>query len=321
MNIQEFLQNCKKQHIIIIGDLMVDRYLWGNVSRISPEAPVPIVEIINEENRLGGAANVGLNIAALGAKPLLCGVYGEDKDGEILHTLFEKHQFAQDLLFSSTQRRTTVKVRVIGGQQHMLRVDKEDRFELSMNEKEKVLKKIANYIPQCQALIFQDYDKGFLDKFLIEQITRLANAAKVPIIVDPKFKHFFDFHHCTLFKPNLKELNEGLNLRLHKNDIEGICRAAGSLRKQMPHQLSLITLSENGVLLVDEKFKGHHIPAHYRTITDVSGAGDTVVSVMGLGLACGLSPVQAATYANLAGGLVCEEVGVVPIWPERLLRE
>ena len=319
--IQEFLQKVVGLKVLVVGDLMVDRYLWGEVERISPEAPVPVVDIFKEENRLGGAANVALNVFSLGAKPALCGVVGKDKDGEHLIKLAKEKGFDTRMIWSSDQRRTTVKVRVIGNQQQVLRVDKEDRFYLEDAERESFIQHIIPWITEYDVVIFEDYDKGLLHPQFIWPIIEKGREHKIPITVDPKFRHFWDYANCTLFKPNMKELNEGLGKRINKKDITGITDAVASLRKRMPHAQSLITLSEEGVLLIDEDLKAHHVPAHYRDIVDVSGAGDTVISVMSLAIAAGLSAAEAAALANLAGGLVCEEVGVVPISKAKLEHE
>lgn len=306
---------------MVIGDLMLDRYLWGRVERISPEAPVPIVDITHDENRLGGAANVALNVHAMGAIPVMCGVVGRDNEGKALIELAKKKNFDTSLILESQHRRTTVKIRVIGNQQQVLRVDKEDRFRLNNEEKQVLFPRLMEGIDSVDAIIFEDYDKSMIDPELIQVVVERAGEKGIPIMVDPKFKQFWDYHGVTLFKPNMKELNEGLGLKLEKKDTEAIVEGIKKMRERMPHQWSLITLSENGMLLVDPEYNWQHFPAHYRDITDVSGAGDTVISVMSLGMAAGIDMGKAAYYANLAGGLVCEEVGVVPIKPEKLAAE
>ena len=321
MDISSFLDRCRQLEVLVIGDLMLDRYLWGNVERISPEAPVPIVDIWKEESRLGGAANVALNVAALGAKPVLCGLVGEDGEGEKIMELVEEKGFSADLILTSPLRRTTVKSRVIGNQQQILRVDKEDRFPLYPEEQLPLVEELRKRVSGYDAIIFEDYDKHLLTSVLIQEVIQAAEKSDRPVMVDPKFNQFFDYAGCTLFKPNLKELNEGLGFRLDKDDYKGIHEAVLLLRERMPHDHTLVTLSENGMLLVDDPQRATHIPAHYRQIVDVSGAGDTVISVAALGLAAGLSSLEATQLANLAGGLVCEEVGVVPIQKERLLQE
>lgn len=318
---KEFFQACEKISVLIVGDLMLDRYLFGKVSRISPEAPVPVVDINHEENRLGGAANVALNIHALGAKPILCGVTGIDKDGETMKSLMEGLDFQTDHIYSLESRRTTVKVRVIGNHQQVLRVDKEDRIALPEELQSQILGDLSEKMSNYQMIIFQDYDKYMLSPRFIHQLTEFAQQANIPVAVDPKFAHFKEYQGCTLFKPNLKELNEGMGTRLENTDLEGILAAVIRLRQSMAHTYTLVTLSENGMLWIDEKEQYTHIPAHYRNIVDVSGAGDTVISVAALGIASGMDPLQAAKIANLAGGLVCEKVGVVPIEREDLKRE
>ncbi len=321
ISVEEFFDKCKSLRVLVVGDLMVDRYLWGKVSRISPEAPVPIVDINQEENRLGGAANVALNVHAMGAQPILCGLVGADRDGVIFRHLAEELAFDSDLILPSEKRRTTVKVRVIGNQQQVLRVDREDTFPLLELEQQALLPLLIQKIPESDLIILEDYDKGLFSPNFIRQIVQQAQQQQVPIFVDPKFRNFLSYEGVTLFKPNLKELNGGLKLQLAKKDHQAIGDAILSLRKQMSHHLSLITLSEEGMILIDEKEAFHHFPAHYRDIVDVSGAGDTVITVASLALAAGLDPTESIILANLAGGLVCEEVGVVPINVERLKGE
>lgn len=307
--------------MLVVGDLMLDRYLWGKVERISPEAPVPIVDIAREESRPGGAANVALNLHALGTQVVMCGLVGVDTAGAELIGHAKTQGFDASTVVQSASRKTTVKVRIMGNQQQVLRVDREDRFQLNEEESAKLLAGFLTQLPTCHALILQDYDKGLLHPELIDRMIQAAESHNIPVIVDPKFRNFFAYKGCTLFKPNLKELSEGLGQRLDTQDLAGISAAIHRLRERMPHKMTLVTLSENGMLLIDEAGEAHHVPAHYRDIVDVSGAGDTVVSVAALCLAAGLSPVSAVEYANLAGGLVCEEVGVVPIDPEKLLRD
>ncbi|MBX3100970.1 MAG: D-glycero-beta-D-manno-heptose-7-phosphate kinase [Bacteroidetes bacterium] len=303
---------------------MLDMYLWGRVERISPEAPVPVVDVEREEYRLGGAANVAFNLLSLGAQPVLCGVIGRELvEGEQFLALMARHGLPADGILALEDRRTTTKMRVLGSNQQMLRVDKEDKGALSAHA-QALLKEILTGLVQHQpldAVIFEDYDKGLLNADLIAHITTLARQRGIPVLVDPKFANFLYYRESTVFKPNLKELNEAMALQLQRGDLAGIAAAALSLRTRMPHRHTMITLSEHGVLLVDQDGQAHHIPAHLRQIRDVSGAGDTVISVMAAALSCGLSPVTAAALANLAGGLVCEQPGVAPIDPQRLARE
>lgn len=320
-NTSSFLASAKNLKILVIGDLMIDQYLWGSIDRISPEAPVPVVDVYDRERRLGGAANAALNLKALGATPVLCGVTGKDKNSLELLELARKEGFDTQLIFSFPSRKTTVKTRIICNNQHVMRVDDEDRHALASQENTEVMDAVFELLTGFDAIIFSDYDKGMLSETLISMLTIHAEQHDVPVIVDPKFKNFHHYPDCNLFKPNLKELNEGLDIQLDKNDLDGIALAVEELRSNMPHRQTLVTLSENGMLFVDENLKATHLPAYRRNIVDVSGAGDTVAAVLCLGIAAGLSPLIAAKYANLAGGLVCEEVGVVPIDPKRLVAE
>jgi rfaE bifunctional protein kinase chain/domain len=320
MTVNELFEHFEKQHILIIGDVMLDSYLWGNVERISPEAPVPIVHIKKREIRLGGAANVALNIQSLGATPILCSVVGRDLDGQNLLSLIEGRQMSTEGILSVENRPTTVKQRVISGSQHMLRIDSETDSPLSSEQTQELLAKIKVLLPQCQAVIFEDYDKGVITPELIQKVVSLANQKGIPTIVDPKKRNFLAYENVTLFKPNLKELKEGLKIDFNKADQQEVKRAAALLMEKMNIKASLITLSEHGVFISNGQ-EEYFLPAHVRTISDVSGAGDTVVSVAALTLACGISLKRVAALSNLAGGIVCEDVGVMPIQKERLRKE
>lgn len=320
-HIQNFSYRLDEIRVLVVGDLMLDRYMWGNVSRISPEAPVPVVDVAKEENRPGGAANVALNVVAMGAHVSLCGAVGADVDGEILLGLLDGQRFDTTLIQQIAGRKTTTKTRIIGNNQQMMRVDSEQKDHLPDQVYEKMLEEVEERLQQIDVVIFEDYDKGVLQADFIKKLNALARDRDIPTVVDPKFRQFFDYSGVSLFKPNLKELNEGLNLRAQKFNLEDVLEAVRQLRTRMPHANTLITLSENGVLAVDEQGLGTHIEAHYRKITDVSGAGDTVVALMALAMAADLPLPIASAISNLGGGLVCEEVGVVPIDRERLFAE
>ncbi len=325
-NIKETFKSFENQNILIIGDVMVDSYLWGEVSRISPEAPVPIVAVNNRENRLGGAANVALNIQAMGANPILFSIIGCDQKGdEFLHLLHNAGMSTTGIL-RSNDRRTTTKFRVLGNKVQMLRVDEEDLHILSDPDCKEFTNTLLNYIQDknVDAVIFQDYDKGVINQTIIKQVTTICNERKIPVVVDPKKNNFLDYKEVTLFKPNLKELKEGLNMDVQADNLESIENAINKLRTILENKMTLVTLSEYGVFIQskDESgFSSRHIPAHQRSISDVSGAGDTVISVAALCLSAGLSPVETAAISNLSGGLVCEEAGVVPVNKDRLLLE
>ncbi len=299
---------------------MLDRYLWGNVSRISPEAPVPVVDVVRSEDRPGGTANVALNLKAMGAQVAIAGVLGNDIEGMILKNLLIENGLKTQLFVTDPDRNTTTKTRILSNQQQMLRMDREQTDNISPEIHKKLLKLVINATEEVDVLIFEDYDKGVLTPDLIEELIFLCNKKNIPTVVDPKYNNFFSYADCTLFKPNLKELNDGLGIQVQNTDLEAIKSAVAELRNRMSHYNTLVTLGENGVMAIGQD-EGFHIPAHFRKITDVSGAGDTVVALLGLALGAKLPLKTAASIANLGGGMVCEEVGVVPIDRNRLLRE
>ena len=316
--------------VLIIGDVMVDAYVWGRAERISPEAPVPVVRVSHRENRLGGAANVALNVQALGATPLLCAVVGNDGYGDTFRQLLKEQDITTDYIVTSTERTTTVKERVMAGSQQVVRVDTEDDYLLSDTEQSALLNQAGQALKRADVVIFQDYDKGVLSESVIRRITQPAREQGIPVAVDPKKRNFLHYQHVTLFKPNLKELRQGLqqeHLALHHegyaplyDEQQAIREASGTLRRLLQHQTTLITLSERGVF-IDDTDNDHFIPAHVRQIADVSGAGDTVIGIAALCLAVGVSAPTLAALANLGGGIVCEFTGVVPIARDRLLKE
>jgi len=319
-SINEIFSSFNHQKILIIGDVMLDSYVWGNVERISPEAPVPVVQVKKKEKRLGGAGNVAKNIVALGAQPLLCTVIGDDLEGRYLLELLDERGISKEGVVSSESRITTIKERFLSGSQHILRVDEEQVHDLTIDEKRRLKKKIRKLLPETQAVIFEDYDKGILDKDIIRFTIQLANELKIPTIVDPKRKNFNSYKHATLFKPNLKEIREGLKIDLEKDDINGLKEAVNILKMKLEVDNILVTLSDKGVLL-STNHHDHFFPAHVRSISDVSGAGDTVVSIAALCYSLHLPPKFTAALSNLGGGIVCEYQGVVAIDRERLLEE
>lgn len=321
-SINELFSAFEKLNVLIIGDVMLDNYLWGKVDRISPEAPVPIASIQNKESRLGGAANVAINIQALGATPILCSVIGNDMNGRSFIELLKQIGMSADGIFQSTERITTVKTRIIGNNHQMLRVDEEMETDLTPSDRKQLLNRITTIVSKknIDVIIFEDYDKGVIGKQLIEGVVKLARQKGIPVAVDPKKKNFNYYKNITLFKPNLKELREGMKIDLDKNNTAEISKAVNKLCNDNKIKTALITLSEKGIFYVDEK-EEKLLPAHIRTIADVSGAGDTVISVAALCLALETDTETMATLANLAGGLVCEKVGVVPIEKTQLLEE
>lgn len=320
--IRRIFESFSELRVLIIGDVMIDNYVWGKVSRISPEAPVPVVSVMRKEQRLGGAANVALNVQALGATPVLCSVIGVDTDGQRFLELMQKQKLAPKGILKSRDRITTVKTRVIGNNHHLLRVDEEIDHDITAQETELFLQRISYLLEKhkVDVIIFEDYDKGLVTERLIREVVSRARKMKVPIVVDPKKKHFMHYQGVTLFKPNLKELREGLKMDFDHSSEKDLTKAVDLLKTKLKIDLALITLSEHGIYVHGRHVK-KRIPAHLRNISDVSGAGDTVVSVAALCLAAGLKPDLIAEISNIAGGLVCESVGVVPLDYDQLLHE
>lgn len=311
-SLDDLFATFQKLKVLIIGDVMIDAYAWGKVDRISPEAPVPVVSVTHKENRLGGAGNVALNVKAMGAEPVLCAAIGHDEHADTLQNLLKEQNLTNEGIFKSQKRKTTQKQRVLAGSQQMMRVDQETDAPLDEEDNTLFFQKISPLIKHCDVVIFQDYDKGVITKPLIEQVMKMTLEAGIPVAVDPKKRNFFNYKDVSLFKPNLKELAEGLNVKADKNNIPGIKKIVDELNSRIGSKISMITLSEKGVY-INSATEDHYIPAHIREIADVSGAGDTVISVAALCLATGLPLKLMAGMANLSGGLVCEHVGVVPI--------
>lgn len=308
--------------VMVIGDVMLDKYIYGGVTRISPEAPVPVVEVSNEEARLGGALNVLMNLRSLGVTTSICGIIGNDQDASLLRHILANEGIRSEGLVSINARRTTVKNRIIAQAQHMLRLDYEDSFYLNEVEEHFFL----NAFYECfdsfrpQSIIFQDYNKGLLTSSIIRIITKLCKDTGTLIFVDPKKKNFWEYSNATLFKPNLVELSGAFDSVIPKSNLDIVRRYSLELLAKTNSEYALVTLSDQGMLLCGNGVDVH-LPAHRRNIVDVSGAGDTVISVVAACFCAGLPISMAVALANIAGGLVCEDVGVVPIDYSKLTAE
>ena len=305
---------------LVIGDVMIDAYSFGEVSRVSPEAPVPVVDIISKDNRLGGAANVAKNIKALGAKCILCSVIGDREDSEEFLRLIEKNQIDGEALIQSSTRKTSIKHRVLSGSKQLLRIDEEDKNPLSKDENNKLLTKLNEFLEKADVVILQDYDKGVLNPDNISIIVEKANKRGVPVVVDPKKVNFLEYKNVSLYKPNLKEINEGIGVNIDAEKMDSLSSGIDKLKSTLQIENVLLTLSEHGVFYSfgeEQKL----IPTEAKSISDVSGAGDTVLSVAALLMALEVSPEKIAKLSNLAGGLVCEKLGVVPIDKKELLEK
>ncbi len=323
MNVKSLFDGFTSKRILVIGDVMIDAYLSGRVSRISPEAPVPIIHLSSKEERLGGAANVALNLLALGCEPVLCATIGEDEGGERFLTLMDEKGLSKEGILRDVHNKTTVKTRIIGNHQQVVRIDDERVSAMHDTMADRFITLVEDLVRRgVDAIILEDYNKGLLTPKVIRSIIDIANRNKVIITVDPKKENFFEYKNVTLFKPNLKELQEGLNTWFDfATERQSFEKAIEELERRLGNELSFVTLSEHGVYIKKFSGAGNYLPAHIRNIADVSGAGDTVISVATLCLASGLTPMETAGIANLAGGLVCERSGVVPIDKGRLMDE
>jgi len=314
--LKELIAGFKKRRIAVIGDLMVDSYVWGTVSRISPEAPVPVVEVERETVRLGGAANVANNIKSLGGEPLLIGVVGEDANGTLLMKLLTEQGCPINGIVRDPSRPTTIKTRVIAHNQHIVRIDNEQKREISPSVKEQLFSVLLDNIDSLDGIILQDYNKGVIVKPLIHRIIELANDRGKVIAVDPKFQNFFEYKDVSVFKPNRKEVEEALGMRIESE--EDVRTAIGVLKEKLRAKNILITRGEQGMSLMDNKGLLEHLPTRALHVADVSGAGDTVIATLTMALTTGASIHESAALANFAGGVVCGDVGIVPIMPDAL---
>ncbi len=314
------IDSFRGKKVLIVGDVMVDAYIMGKVERLSPEAPVPVVNIEDKDSRLGGAANVALNIIALGAEPILCSVIGQDQEGTDFIRLMDDRGMLTKGIVESAKRRTTTKTRILGNKHQLLRLDNEVTTDINEQENDALINVYRKYIDACDVVILEDYNKGVLTENNIPMLIDIALKAGKPVAVDPKKKNFLSYKHVTLFKPNLKEIREGLNSDLNLKDHHNLETVVEELHRILNNTYTMVTLSEDGVMITDHN-QYDFIPAHVRHISDVSGAGDTVISVASLCLATGVERRLIADLANLAGGLVCEETGVVPIDVEKLKKE
>lgn len=310
--------NIKDKQIAVIGDLMLDSYYWGKVKRISPEAPVPVVEITQEFSRFGGAANVAYNIVKLGAKAFPFGVIGNDSNAILLKSLMDENGINTEGIIEDINRPTTTKTRIIAEKQQIVRIDKENRNDINADIEEKILKMFSAKLKSFDAVILQDYNKGVLTHTLIKKIIKLCNSNDIVVTVDPKFDNFFEYENATVFKPNRKETEDAFGIRI-VNDKD-VSSAGELLLKELKPKYALLTLGEDGIALFDNENLERRIPTKARKVSDVSGAGDTVISTLTVALAAGANILEAAYIANYAGGLVCEEIGIVPIEKDKLFK-
>lgn len=324
MQKQSLLERALGKEILIVGDLILDQYLHGRVDRISPEAPVPVVLHEEEEYRLGGAANVALNVQALGAQAHVLSMLGEDRAGNQICQLLEEAGISSAGILRNASIQSSLKTRVLARGQQLLRYDRERIVVLSQEQEDQLFARCARFIEErdISVLVFQDYNKGVLSPKLIERIIALCAEAGIASVVDPKKEQFFAYEGVTLFKPNLKELNEALGLSLSEKQIsiEALEQACASLQARLGNSYSLITLGAKGMYLYGQGLS-YYQPTRERQVADVCGAGDTVVSIAALGLAASWDLRDLISMANLGGGQVCERMGVVQVEPKQLEEE
>ncbi|MEI7471610.1 MAG: bifunctional ADP-heptose synthase [Chitinophagaceae bacterium] len=308
--------------VAVVGDVMLDTYWWGQVERISPEAPVPVVTVAKKEQRIGGAGNVALNVQALGAQVAVISILGNDDDGHQLIKLLQESQIQTNYLVQSAERITTNKIRIISRNQQMMRLDAEMAEDLLPTEEALLLAAFEKYIvaEKPQMVVLEDYNKGVLTENVIRKIIALCKQHQILTAVDPKRKNFFAYQGIDIFKPNWKEVKEGLHILSATVSLEELKKIHQLLQAKLQHAISFITLSEKGVYYENQSGEGL-LPTHIRTVADVSGAGDTVIAVASLVYAATGDVKLMAELANIAGGLVCESVGTVAINKSALLLE
>jgi rfaE bifunctional protein kinase chain/domain len=321
-NIQKLFESFSTLKVGVIGDVMLDTYMWGRVDRISPEAPVPVVQLEEKEYRIGGAGNVALNCQSLGSQVFILSLTGDDNEGLLLEELFNENLIDTSYLLKSVSRVTTTKTRIISRNQQMIRLDNEVISDLDSNSEELLLQQVRSFIQthDPDVMIFEDYNKGILTERVIHEVITICKEAGVITAVDPKRKNFFAYHHADIFKPNLGEVKQGLNLLIDEVNNSLLSKIHLELKNVLEHNVSFITLSDKGVFYQKDGL-AKIIPSHLRNIADVSGAGDTVIAVAALVYTATQNVHLMAEVANIAGGLVCEEVGTVAIDKSRLQRE
>lgn len=316
----KILDQASKKKICVIGDVMLDLYMLGNVSRISPEAPVQVFDLVKTEPKLGGAANVSLNIKSLGVEPILIGVVGDDAESQMLRNLLMDFQHNADGLIVEKHRKTTCKTRVISASHHLIRIDSESQEEITRETHRKVMKYFCDNLNEFDTVIIEDYNKGLLTKKLIKDVISISNKNKKKVLVDPKFYNFFEYKNVFVFKPNKKEIEDAFGRKnLNEAEIEALGK---EVLKKIKCENLVVTLGNKGMKIfqVDKgKVKIDSLGTKARKVADVSGAGDTVISTLGVCLTGGASVKDAVTTANIAAGLVVEEVGIVPIYREVLI--
>ncbi|MBP1654807.1 MAG: Bifunctional sugar kinase/adenylyltransferase [Bacteroidetes bacterium] len=314
--IDRILAQFQGKRIAVLGDLMLDRYFWGSVHRISPEAPVPVVEVESESVRFGGAANVANNILALGGVPLLIGLVGNDHPGEIMAEMLTERGLDTSGLIMDADRPTTIKTRVIASDQHVVRIDNEAKTPCPEELQSRIVDGIRYHIHAIDAILIEDYNKGVITKPVIDEVLAVARKYNKIVTVDPKFDNFLEFKGVTVFKPNRRETEEVLGGRLRTD--EEVEAAGRRLLELLGAENVLLTRGADGMSLFQRDGGWCHLPTAAEHVVDVSGAGDTVISTLTIALAAGAPMRDACLLANCAGGVVVGSVGIVPVTPDQI---
>ncbi len=315
--VKKILNDVRGKKVLVAGDLMIDHYLWGKIDRISPEAPVPVVEVSHEDFHLGGAANVVNNIHTLGGIPYVLGLIGNDLNGDRMRDLFKQNGIENLELIIDENRNTTVKTRVIAHNQHVVRVDREKTDDVDSSVEDMILERFNALLPDIDAVLIEDYNKGFLTERVIRTMIENCNKHGKIVTVDPKFRNFFAYEKVTVFKPNIKELEKNLGIEVKSE--EDFVKAANRLLDELQAEHVVITRGEKGLTVFTKGVKPVSIPTFAMEVYDVSGAGDTVISTLTLCMAAGCDVASAALIANHAAGKVCGKVGIHPIHPEEII--
>ncbi len=305
------LENFSKVKVLVVGDIMLDRYWWGSVNRISPEAPVPVVHLKETSAVAGGAANVAVNIAGLTAKPFLVGMIGDDKEAELFPSLLNNSGISADYLIKLPNRQTTVKTRVVAHSQQIVRIDQESKLNLTNSEEDNIWEKIKVLIEEVDLIVLSDYNKGFLTERLLKRLITKASENNKFILVDPKGKNYSKYHGATILTPNLKEIADACGMDESEPDI--LERAGRQLFETLDLKALLITQGEEGMTLLEKNKKSIHLIARARKVYDVTGAGDTVIATLAVAVGAGLSLAESSNAANIAAGIVVEQVGTSSI--------
>ena len=316
--IRELLAKFGRQRVLVLGDIMLDHYIWGKVERISAEAPVPVLEVQKEEFRLGGAANAALNVKSLGVEAILLGVTGRDSAAQDLKQLMECKGLATDGLIADPDRKTTLKTRIVATNQQIVRIDRETQIDLGNEARTALLDSLRRLLPNCQALIIEDYNKGVLTREVISGALELAASLRIPVAVDPKHRNFRQYRGVDIFKPNFRELQDILDMEFESEDEFQV--AASQLRGEMQIKNLIVTRGSLGMYVFDGGKQARHLPTAAREVFDVSGAGDTVISALTLAYVSGADIHLAAKVANHAAGVACGKVGTASVNPDELLK-